>query len=1085
MEFPKSLQGAAAIEEKDIPDSITLGQLKSMMQSNPKPRQSVYDYRYDDEDTVSNEIEEFYSYIEMPQVGENLRAWQGSYNGEWIKSTVAQRRSYVEVLLESLEHKDAEIRFANARRLLYVLQGTFAETTSPEHQLHWIIENCKVVRAANGVGTIIEALKVASGKHDLLSSLSEMDTRHLNISVQDKADFLEEVNTELSVYFGMLYLLIEVFRGDDDFGEELMTTEPPFPIYLFGLVSSLKEKSAKGYPVKKLLLLYWKTLLTCLGGIRELQRVKKLSRELSGLPQIRESSALLKSAPTEFAAFRAETSVKFPTFQPPPSTEIPADRLAAALAPIPHRPHYHQHNDDEAGMPQRFSSHNQPPQPPQPATPAPTPPQSPKPKKQQYQTDQSRPFLFPFSRARGQQRLVPFAVEEADKLYTKHMHVSLALYQMWRTREDCILDESGLQSLPSSVSANLGPGASALVDRKYSVAPLPSSSFTHLSPDPESTASNEDAETSLPDVVLLQDALREADEAIREAEKSNSRNEKRKAKERREDIVRLMRVETLYKAMLPHMQAWVIVLLKLLLATVTATGANPPSANPSGFPGTMHEPPPPPPPTPEEIDVYRHREITSKAVSAILMLALKWLKVSHVMKFHHLGQLLLDSNCLLLILKMFGLQEVATTVVARNDIPEQNFFRYCYNNFSRNAQYRPEDSMLNMPRRAGNMSNGQPNEDDVELITDYSWRNFFSSINFIKVMQKLSKGRSHRIWLLVQYKSSAILKRILKVSHPMLQLHVLKLIKSQVPFCGRKWRTSNMKVITSIYLNCRPDLRDEWLTGTEVEDVSDALTQEQSLRTLVKFYNSKRYGSNMPAGTIASMHRRASSHSVPQLEGLAPGPEIASLNRAGPSPRLDADVFPPLKSRAPDTSIFLPYTGEDLAFEDEYEDYLSDLGEESHGQLDLGFGQPGQNQEIRDRTSAWHKLASFPTDITDAISDSESVVSIGDLGDVRGGDGSASDDGSSSGDEGANSWEHMSPKTFKQMPKSPASGGRRRSSGGGLRPVIPFGLDDGSALEEDFDEGPEMGPMPKEKDLPFAAAEGGKGIDEVEYMYQE
>lgn len=48
-----------------------------------------------------------------------------------------------------------------------------------------------------------------------------MDTRHLNISVQDKADFLEEVNTELSVYFGMLYLLIEVFKGDDDFGEEL------------------------------------------------------------------------------------------------------------------------------------------------------------------------------------------------------------------------------------------------------------------------------------------------------------------------------------------------------------------------------------------------------------------------------------------------------------------------------------------------------------------------------------------------------------------------------------------------------------------------------------------------------------------------------------------------------------------------------------------------------------------------------------------------------------------------------------------------------------------------------------------------
>lgn len=27
----------------------------------------------------------------------------------------------------------------------------------------------------------------------------------------------------------------------------------------------------------------------------------------------------------------------------------------------------------------------------------------------------------------------------------------------------------------------------------------------------------------------------------------------------------------------------------------------------------------------------------------------------------------------------------------------------------------------------------------------------------------------------------------------------------------------NMKVITAIYLNCRPDLRDEWLCGNDVE----------------------------------------------------------------------------------------------------------------------------------------------------------------------------------------------------------------------------------------------------------------------------
>jgi Domain of unknown function (DUF3402) len=40
------------------------------------------------------------------------------------------------------------------------------------------------------------------------------------------------------------------------------------------------------------------------------------------------------------------------------------------------------------------------------------------------------------------------------------------------------------------------------------------------------------------------------------------------------------------------------------------------------------------------------------------------------MKFHHLGQHLLDTNCLLLILKMFGLQEVSASVVSKADSPD-------------------------------------------------------------------------------------------------------------------------------------------------------------------------------------------------------------------------------------------------------------------------------------------------------------------------------------------------------------------------------------------------------------------------------
>ncbi|KAI1795145.1 N1221-domain-containing protein [Ganoderma leucocontextum] len=1039
-------------------DSITLGQLKAMVGSAPKPKQSFYDFRYDDEDHVLNEIEEFYSYVEMPQVAENLKAWEGSFSGEWTSSLFAQRKAHVQILLESLEHRDAEIRFTNARRLFYVLQGTFAETTSPEDQLHWIIENCKVVRAANGLSNIVEAIKIASSKHDLLCSLSDADAAHFNISPQEKADFMEEVTTELSVYLGMLYHMVEVFKGHDDFADELMSLEPPLPVYLFNVVAGLRDKSAKGYPVKKLLLVLWKTILTCCGGIRELASVKKLTRELTGLSAVPDEAVPIKASPIDLELFRQEISVKYPTFNPqavkaPASTPVATAKLSQAYSPIPVRHHYEHDGSDSQHQEQSHSGMSHPYSQPgssirmHPATPAPSPPPSPKPKKQQFQTDQNRPFLFPFSRSRigyNDSRLVPFAIDEADKLYAKHMYVSLSLWQMWKMREECMTVESGLDFLPGA--------------ERPSEPKIP----------PISPQQDEEATEKLPDMAILDAKIAEAERAIAEGETTA---EKRRAMERKEDLMRLKRVEQIYSAVLPVLSGWVLVLLKLLLATVsTANGGVPPhSGTGTGFPpgvGSPLDQPPPKPATLDETDVTRHREITSKAVSAILLLTLKWFKMSHVMKFHHLGQLLLDTNCLLLILKIFGLQEVSTAIVSRADAPEHNFFRYCQTRFARqpDSGALSEDRMQRASRqttvRTTVLPNGQKHVEEVDLLTDFSWRNFFSTINFAKIMQKLSKHRSHRIRMLVQYKSSAVLKRILKVQHPMLQLHVLKLIKSQVPFCGRKWRQSNMQVITSIYLNCRPDLRDEWLTGIEVDDVYDAQAQEQALRHLVKFYNSKRYG--VQASVQSNAHRRAASLSH-HLEGLHPGPELSGMIRPVQTPNtVDADVFPPLRAQTTEQSIFLPYVTEDIAFEEEYEEYLR--WSETSDTSSQG-------------SSAWARLPELIHDIADGISDSESIVSIGELGeDARLDTAKGTRDVP---DENVNNWEHMSPKTMAALAKSPAHGRRSSSGSGSLRPVLPFELDEGTAVD-DAEEDEELGPMPKELSGPF---QSGGGVDEVEYAY--
>lgn len=246
------------------------------------------------------------------------------------------------------------------------------------------------------------------------------------------------------------------------------------------------------------------------------------------------------------------------------------------------------------------------------------------------------------------------------------------------------------------------------------------------------------------------------------------------------------------------MQNAVIVLLKLLLATVTGTGAQGSQLSTGGMAPPLGSPtqdmPPQqealPPPTKEEIDIARHREITSKAVSAIILLLLKWFKASHILKFHHLTQLLLDSNCLVLVLKIFGLQELSQMVQTKNEMPECSFFQYLHLNASKAAR---EKTAEPEPPVENSVKVTEENGEEVEVITDYSWRNFFAAINLVKILQKITKHRVHRILLMCQYKSSAILKRVLRVNHPMLQLQVLKLVKSQMPYFGRKWRSSELQ----------------------------------------------------------------------------------------------------------------------------------------------------------------------------------------------------------------------------------------------------------------------------------------------------
>ncbi|KAK4686751.1 hypothetical protein P7C73_g3374, partial [Tremellales sp. Uapishka_1] len=1014
-------QRREALEDSDTTrDSLTLGQLKAHTagMAAAKQKAALYDFRYDDTDTLMNELEEFYPHVEMLRIAKNPGHFKASFPGVWTETSLSQRKAYVELQFEYLESPVYETRRAAQTRLSYLIQGSFAETTSPEHQLHWVIENAKTVRAVDGVATLVYALREATRRCDAAYDVAHpkpasTSSQHASSSSTHlpPAEPWDESFAEISDIMGMLYFIVE------------------------------------------LVLLYWKTILAVLGGMREVKQAKQLSRELSGMGT--ENPKFTKASPIDTAQFHRDTSMKYPTFAPTPTTSVPSEKLAEAIQPLPVRPFYH-----STAVPISVSRSPQHPaqSQPLPGTPAPSPPPSPlvKAKKQQYQTDPTRPFVFPYSRSSqgAPSSLVPFAIAEAEGLYHRHAYVSLGLYQTWQTREECLREERGL-------------GMKGLIgfDRSLQI------------------GDDDDA--------AAEEAMRrewQYEEEEMEAKERGDKAAQNKAKEKRLAAKRLHRVEIIYRSTLPYMRSNVVILLKALLTAVTGPGAITASfAEPTGFTSPTQEVPPPledaKPRTREEVDYARHREVIAKAISGILLLTLQWFKASHIMKFHHFAQHMYDANTILLLLKMFGLSDVSMNVQRKSEYEDSNFFRYCYLNCSKSPPTdRPEDSMLDpIPKRAPKPALG---EDEIELITEYSWRNFFSSINFLKILQKLTKHMAHRVGLLVHYKSWQVLKRILKINQPMLQLQALKLIKGQMPFCGRKWRQTNMKLITSIYLNCRPELRDEWLAGVDLDThAEEAAPQETALRALIAFYNKSHYSAYLSPAPLTSpepSHNRSASTNAVILED--PAIHLVHHHR---SPSIDADVFPPRRSAA---DAMLPYNPDGMVdyWVHEYDDIMSEVfGEDDERKVTgIRVGAGGAlGREEHDSAIAWEKLGEIMGNDESEISDSESVVSIGELGEEARNLGPFGMGQRRKSTDNENTWEHMSP-TLKLLPKSPSD--RRRSSGGSpLRPVIAAGnghMEDSVFEDDDTDL---RGPMPIERETVDEEEREFGAVDEVEYAYGE
>ncbi|KAL0267192.1 UNVERIFIED_CONTAM: hypothetical protein PYX00_009539 [Menopon gallinae] len=284
--------------------------------------------------------------------------------------------------------------------------------------------------------------------------------------------------------------------------------------------------------------------------------------------------------------------------------------------------------------------------------------------------------------------------------------------------------------------------------------------------------------------------------------------------------------EILYQAMLPNLPQYMIALLKILLAAAPTSKTKTDSINivadvlPSGMPYTMVQS------MKLGIDVNRHKEVIVKAVSAILLLLLKHFKLNHIYQFEFMSQHLVFANCIPLVLKFFN-QNILAYVSTKNIIPSLDF---------------PACVIGDQPEL-----NRDILDLDIDYSQPYSWRNIYSCINLLRILNKLTKWKHSRIMMLVVFKSAPILKRTLKVRHALMQLYVLKLLKMQTKYLGRQWRKTNMKTMSAIYQKVRHRLNDDWAFGNDVEARPwDFQAEEYALRTCVDRFNNRRYN-NVPA----------------------------------------------------------------------------------------------------------------------------------------------------------------------------------------------------------------------------------------------
>lgn len=655
-----------------------------------------------------------------------------NHTSNWFDLTNQQQRGFVFAMLERFEVVDASIRLQAVQSLLYLAHGNFMFGIDEADICQFSRINIFMMLETGVFPATVQlvALEKERGRGAYENSkvqISIVDNRSLRISlsllyviveVLRRADPLDSP-TEVDMRMAFIHDLSEPIYGDDS-----------LTAFLFRMLLNFCNGSMPHYPIRKILLLIWKSILTSLGGLESLVQIKKERRVAAGLQPTFPESQLNKP-------------LLFPT---------------AAYDPRGSEPLQEKHPSQLQGLISRPVSMI------------------------------SELDCLDCGSTKGMDFRPKVRKKDAE-----------SFIESCRSKFGCFGTSKGIEKGASLAQA---PGLEGEVDLAGFPGPIQEGIKVLI----------EHIYTPLSEVQIAEEDTLERDLATSISTEVSI-------------PVRENPTEHLYRCLLPNLPQYMIAVLKVLLAAAPTSKTKNESLNifvdvvPPDVPANMMES------AQNSVDINRHKEIIVKAISSTLLLLLKHFKVNHVYQFEYISQHLVFANCIPLILKFFN-QNVMQYVTAKNNFPSLNF---------PGCVLVPYDKSDDVPDGSSGVTT------DV----GFCWRNLYSCINLIRILQKLTKWKHSRTVMLVVFKSAPILKKALKVRHPLMQLYVLKLLKVQTKYLGRNWRKSNMKIISAIYRRVRHHIHDDWAYGNDLDAKPwDFQTEEFALKNCVEKFNTLHYESD-------------------------------------------------------------------------------------------------------------------------------------------------------------------------------------------------------------------------------------------------